>query len=149
MNRDPTTARALIRDVALLQLKLLLDALRDLALSPLALAAAGVDLALIKRQPPRYFRAVLRFGGQTDHWIDVWSGGRDETAPGHENVDSLMARVEDIIRDPQTGARQARILKRWATRQATRAHRQAVARLTAGSGTAPPPPPPSGQSPAG
>ena len=141
MDHDPDSARTLVRNVAVLQLKLLLDALRDLALSPLALAAAGLDLVLIKRQTPRYFRSVLRFGGHTDHWIDVWSGGRDETAPSHENVDTLLARVEDIIRDPQTGARQARVLKRWATRQAARARRQAAARLAAGTGAVPPPPP--------
>lgn len=42
--RPPHEARDLIKAVAFLQLKLLLDAVRDLALSPLAIAAALVDL---------------------------------------------------------------------------------------------------------
>jgi hypothetical protein len=130
---SPQPAWSLIRAAAILQLKLLLDALRDLALSPLALAAAAIDLAMLKRQPPRYFRAVLRLGHRSDHWIDVWSGGRDEDAPPHENVDALLAHIEEAVRDPQTGARRARILKRWAERQVARAGRNAAGRLSSSS----------------
>jgi hypothetical protein len=127
---SPQNAWGLVRAVAVLQLKLLLDALRDLALSPLALVAAAIDLAMLKRQPPRYFRDVLRLGHRSDHWIDVWSGGREEDAPGHENVDTLLARIEEAVRDPQTGARRARVLKRWAERQVARAGRNAARQLS-------------------
>lgn len=127
---SPQNAWGLVRAVAVLQLKLLLDALRDLALSPLALVAAAIDLAMLKRQPPRYFRAVLRLGHRSDHWIDVWSGGRDEDAPPHENVDALLAHIEEAVRDPQTGARRARVLKRWAERQVARAGRNAARQLS-------------------
>jgi hypothetical protein len=128
---SPNHARELVKSAAMLQLKLLLDALRDLALSPLSLVAAGVDLALLKLQAPRYFRAVLRLGHYSDHWIDVWSGGRDPDAAPHENVDALLARVEEVIRDPHTGARRARILKRWAERQLARARQRAALELAA------------------
>ena len=105
MNPDPSrTPQTLARDVLLLQAKLLLDAARDLALSP----------------APRYFRMVLRFGERSDEWIDLWSGARDAQAPPRENVDALLARVEDVIRDPATGARRARVLKRWAERELRR-----------------------------
>ncbi len=118
-------APALIRAVALLQLKLLLGAGRDLLLSPLTLGAALIDLALLKRQEPRMLKTVLRFGERADDWIDVWSGARDEAEPGRENVDRLMARVENVVRDPQSGARRARVLKRWAEREISRAKRRA------------------------
>ena len=36
--------------------------------------------------------------------------------------------VEDIVRDPQSGARRARVLKRWANRQLIRARRAAESR---------------------
>jgi hypothetical protein len=124
---SPRDAGQLMRAVAMLQLKLLLDTLRDLVLSPLALVAALVDLALLKRQPPGYFRAVLRFGARSDRWIDVWSGGEDE--PARENIDALMTRVEEIVRDPQVGARRARVLKRWAERQLARARQRASMQL--------------------
>ncbi|HEY6941464.1 hypothetical protein [Dokdonella sp.] len=129
------TAGALVRAVVVLQLKLLLNAARDLVLIPLALAAAVADLALLKTAEPRHFRAVLRLGELSDRWIDVWSGGRDPDEDPRENVDALLARVEDVVRDPQAGARRARVLKRWAERQVARA-RQRGAR--AQGGTLPP-----------
>ena len=123
------TAGALVRAVVLLQLKLLLNAARDLVLIPLALIAAGADLVLLKTDEPRFFRAVLRLGELSDRWIDVWSGGREAHEDPRENVDALLARVEDVVRDPQAGARRARVLKRWAERQVSRA-RQRAARPT-------------------
>ncbi|MFC5490819.1 hypothetical protein [Dokdonella soli] len=130
MNPESTrTAGPLIRAVALLQLKLLLGAARDLVLSPLTLAAALIDLALLKRQEPHFFRAVLRLGEHTEHWIDMWSGARDPQSPQRENVDALLARVEEVVRDPQTGARRARVLKRWAERQVARARQRAAQQI--------------------
>lgn len=63
----------------------------------------------------------------------MWSGGRDEDASPHENVDALLAHIEEAVRDPQTGARRARILKRWAERQVARAGRNAAGRLSSSS----------------
>lgn len=147
----PNPARELARSVAFFQLKLLLDAARDLLLSPVALVAAVIDLVLLKWQPPQLFRLVLRFGEWTDHWIDVWSGGRDEAVGSRENVDVLLNHVEEMLRDPKTGARRARILRRWAERQVARAGRQAVdhsKKALAQRGWMPPPseppPPPPG-----
>jgi hypothetical protein len=134
MNTGSTNgAGPLLRAVATLQFKLLLDTLRDLALSPLALVAALVDLSLLKRQSPRYFRAVLRLGARSDRWIDVWSGGEEEHVPSRESVDALLSRVEEVVRDPQTGARRARVLKRWAERQIARARQRAASRILVGS----------------
>ncbi|HEY0231680.1 MAG TPA: hypothetical protein VGC55_10535 [Dokdonella sp.] len=130
---NPETKRKaapLIRAVALLQLKLLLGAGRDLLLSPLTLVAALFDVLQLERQEPRHLRQVLRFGERMDEWIDVWSGARDEESPPRENVDALLARVEQVVRDPQTGARRARVLKRWAEREITRARRRAALQTT-------------------
>jgi hypothetical protein len=126
MNPEPArTQRSLARDVLLLQLKLLLDALRDLALSPLTLGAAFLDFLLSKKQAPRYFHAVLKFGERTDDWIDLWSAARGRDSEAKANVDTLMAHVEEIISDPSVGTRRAKVLKRWAERQLARASRQA------------------------
>ena len=121
----------LLRAVALLQVKLLLGAARDLALSPLTLVAAAFDIAMLKQQEPRFLRGVLRIGERIDDWIDLWSGARDHTAPARENVDALLARVEEVVRDPQTGARRARVLKRWAERQLARAKQRAAQQIQA------------------
>ena len=98
-------ALPLVRAVALLQLKLLLNAGRDLVLIPVALVAALLDLIQIKTQAPQYFRMTLKLGEHSDRWIDVWSDPLDERAAQRENIDTLLARVEDAVRDPQSGAR--------------------------------------------
>ena len=131
MNHEPThMVGRLIRTVALLLLKLLLGAARDLVLIPLALAAALLDLVLLKQHEPRFFRDILQLGEHTDRWIDMWSGARGEQSPQRENVDALLARVEEVVRDPQTGARRARVLKRWAERQLARARQRAALQLS-------------------
>jgi hypothetical protein len=119
-------AGPLIRAVAMLQIKLLLGAARDLALSPLTLTAALIDLLRLKSHEPQYFRAVMRLGERTEDWIDLWSAARHADAPPRENVDALLSRVEEVVRDPQTGARRARVLKRWAERQMARARQRAA-----------------------
>jgi hypothetical protein len=133
------TAIGLIKAVAILQLKVLLGAARDLAVGPTAIAAALADLVLMKQQKPRFFAMVLRFGELSDRYIDVWSGARDPDEDPRENIDALIARVETVVRDPEVGARQARVLRRWAERQAARAKRRAAAELSARLG--PPKPP--------
>ena len=133
MNSDlKATRNQLIRDVLLLQVKLLLGAARDLAVVPVTLAAALLDLILSKSQPPRFFHQVLRMGERSDQWIDVWSAARhkdEQRGP----VDSILASVEEVVRDPKVGAYRARVLKRWAERQVARARKRV------GPDAAPPP----------
>jgi hypothetical protein len=122
----------LIRAVAMLQVKLLIGAARDLLLSPITLAAAFIDLVRIKNHEPQFFRNTLKVGERTEEWIDLWSHARDDDEP-RENVDKLLARVEEVVRDPQTGARRARVLKRWAERQIARAKKRAADRNSSGT----------------
>ena len=124
----------LLREMALLQGKLFIDAARDLVLSPIVLAACALDLILIGHQPPRFFHAALRLGKRSDEWIDLWSPVEQrERTP--ENVDALVERIEALIRDPATGARRARVLKRWLERHLARQRRRPAAPPL------PPPPP--------
>lgn len=128
---SPDSAFGLIKSVAILQLKLVLDTVRDIVLSPVALVAAVGDLLLLKWKRPQFFRAVLRIGSFSDHWIDLWSEDAESAEP-HENVDILIDRLEHLVRDPKTGARKARILKRWAERQLAQARKQAAAQIGQG-----------------
>lgn len=123
-SKPQTVRRSLIRDVAFFQFKLVLDTLRDLVLSPLSLAAALLDFLLSGHQPPRYFYAVLRLGERSEEWIDLWSAGRDARSREHMSVDALLAHVETVVSDPKSGARRARVLKRWAEQQVARARRE-------------------------
>ncbi len=125
MNHDiASVRRKLVRDVLLLQVKLLLGAARDLALTPVTLTAAAIDFVLAGRHPPRWFYFVMRMGERSENWIDTWSAARGEHEPPRENVETLLLRVEEVVRDPQMGARHARVLKRWAERQVARARQR-------------------------
>lgn len=121
--KENSNTRSLVRDVLVLQFKLFIEAARDIALSPLTLSAAALDLVLSKRQPPRYFRQVVEFGKRSDEWIDLWCAARDPTQPAGP-VDSVLNSVEEVLRDPRAGAQRARVLKRWAERQVSRARRR-------------------------
>jgi hypothetical protein len=123
-------AGPLIRAVIVLQLKLALSAARDLVLIPLALAAALFDIIQLKTHAPRYFRQVLKTGEHSDRWIDVWYSLHDDQQEPRGNVDALLSRVEEVVRDPQTGARRARVLKRWAERQMARARQRAAGEVS-------------------
>lgn len=125
----------LFRDVLILQCKLLVEAARDLALSPITLAAALMDFAMSKQQSPRYFYRVLRWGKQSDDWIDPWSSSEQTDGKGREGLNALLANVEVAINDPALGARRARVLKRWTERQVSRARKH----IEHGSPTKPPP----------
>lgn len=126
MNSELKATRSqLIRDVLLLQVKLLIGAARDLAVVPVTLAAALLDLILSKSQPPRFFHEVLRLGERSDEWIDLWSAARGTDSQQQRGpVDSILATVEEVVRDPKVGAHRARVLKRWAEQQMTRARQR-------------------------
>jgi hypothetical protein len=114
-------SRPLLRDVLTFQLKLILDALRDFALSPISLVAASLDALLKRPDEDRLFYRLLRLGRRSEEWIDLWGAARDPNEPQPENVDALLARVEDLVRDPRAGTRKARALKRWLERERRRA----------------------------
>ena len=135
---DPNSQ--LLSEVARFQIKLWLEAARDLVLSPLTLVAAAIDLAFAKKQPPRYFRQLVTLGRRSDDWLDLWAAAKPPGARA-ENVDALLLQVEHVIRDPKAGGRRARALMRWADRNLRHS-------TTGVSVSPPPPPPPSASSPA-
>lgn len=128
-----------MRDVLGFQLKLALEAARDIALIPVTLVAAALDLLMMKKQAPQYFRSMLVLGRRSDDWIDLWATG-DTADARPANVDALLAQIEQVVRDPRGGQRKARVLMRWAEMNRARQRRNQ-------GGAAPslpsePPPPP-------
>jgi hypothetical protein len=111
---DQGTRWQLVRDVAVFQIKLGLEAVLDLTLIPVSLAAAALDLLLGNWRRPRWFHAVLRFGERCEHRIDLWGvAARGVDAPQSE-VDAVMRSIETLIRRPGTGPDKLRELRRWA-----------------------------------
>ncbi len=111
---DHTTRWRLVRDVAVFQVKLGMEAVLNLTLIPVSLAAAALDLLLGNWRQPRWFHAVLRFGERCEHRINVWGvAGHDSDAP-QSDVDAVMRSIEALIRRPGTGPDKVRELRRWA-----------------------------------
>ena len=108
----------LVRDVVVFQTKLGLEALLDLTLIPVSLAAAGIDLLLGNWRQPRWFHAVLRFGERCERRIDLW-GVADDGADPNTEIDAVMRGIETLMRNPRTGPQKVRELRRWAALKLT------------------------------
>lgn len=95
----------LIRDVLVFQLKLVLDGVRDLVLSPVSLVAALMDLAMGgDRGNGGSFYSLLRFGHRTDRWINLFGAAGPSETEEAPVVDDLVARLESALaRDVEDG----------------------------------------------
>jgi len=118
----------LLRDVLVFQVKLGAEALLDITLIPVSLAAAGMDLLLGNWRQPRWFHAVLRFGERCERRIDLWGVKADGRAADLE-IAAVMRSIETLVRQPGTGPRKVRELRRWA-----------AIKLAPGGDDEPPPP---------
>jgi hypothetical protein len=94
----PGTRLQLIRDVAVLQLKLLVDSLRDAMLVPVSITAAVLGLLRGGEQADLEFQRVLELGRRTERWINLFG---DRPAADRPNIDSsldhLLERVESVV----------------------------------------------------
>ena len=104
----------LVRDVVVFQIKLGMEALLDLTLIPVSLAAAAIDFLLGNWRRPRWFHAVLRFGERCEHRIDLWRVATPGMDAPQSEVDAVMRSIETLIRNPRTGPDKVRELRRWA-----------------------------------
>jgi hypothetical protein len=103
------------RDVAVFQLKMLLDNVRDLVLMPVSLGAAVIDLILKGEREGARFYKVLRWGAHSEEVIDVYSAIKDHD-PGNfkvrpaYTVDAVIARLEGVVvREVEKGGTAASI----------------------------------------
>lgn len=118
----------LIHDVVVFQVKLGLEAILDITLIPVSLAAAALDLLLGNWRRPRLFHAVLRFGERCERRIDLWGAAADGADVSNSEVDAVIRSIETLIRQPGAGPQKVRELRRWA-----------ATKLAPGGDDAPPP----------
>jgi hypothetical protein len=91
-----------LRDVVVFQLKLLLDNLRDLALVPISLVAALIDLVYKGEREGALFYRVLRWGAHSEEVIDVYSAIEHHAPSSFKmnpayTVDAVVARLEGVL----------------------------------------------------
>lgn len=112
------TKRVLIRDLLILQLKLLVDAFKDLLLIKLALFAVVFDILFGREGRPMLFYNVLRLGERFDLWLNLYgaASGAEASDDGlfgasRAGSNSMLGRLEQMVKrqveeyrsSPETG----------------------------------------------
>ena len=113
----PRSRFGALREVLVFQFKLALDAIRDLAISPLSWIAAAVDFVF--PNGPRWFYRVLALGRRSEEIIRLWHIPGD--AP--ESPDEIAARLqqlEDWLRQEATSTQNREAIRAWALRMGNR-----------------------------
>ncbi len=95
-----------IRDLIIFQVKLVLDGLKDIILSPVSLGAAIVDVLMPGRRQGHRFYAVMRVGERFDRWLNLFAaaeraGRTEDGLIGRERADpdSMLGRIESVLFD--------------------------------------------------
>jgi len=97
----------LVRDIGVLQVKLIIDGLRDLVLVPASLVVGIVSIAKTKNGiPGTDFYKLVSVGKQSEQWINLFGAVENappevvETTPfGDGDIDEIVSRVETFVVD--------------------------------------------------
>ena len=96
----------LIRDIAVFQVKLIVDGLRDLVLVPVSLVAGLISLFKGGAEHGSKFYDLLRVGRRSEHWINLFGAAErlhgsaaDDAHFPAEDIDAMVSRVESFIVD--------------------------------------------------
>jgi hypothetical protein len=97
---------ALLRDIAVLQVKLVVDGARDLVLVPISLVAGLISLAKANFGSDNEFYELMRLGKRSERWINLF-GAADQLPPAERDfmqfpdgdIDAVVSRVESFVVD--------------------------------------------------
>ena len=96
----------LIRDILVLQVKLLVDGLRDLVLVPISLVVGIISLLKAGNTSGGEFYELLRVGRRSERWINLFGAAErvygpaiDEDRFPAEDIDEMVSRVESFVVD--------------------------------------------------
>ena len=103
---QPTDRWTLLRDIAVLQVKLVVDGLRDLVLVPVSLIAGIISLVKSGDEPATEFYDLLKMGRRSERWINLFGAAERVHGPASEDdqllsedIDALARRVESFVVD--------------------------------------------------
>ena len=133
----------LLRDIAVLQVKLVVDGFRDLLLVPASLVAGFVSLVRGGDRTGEEFYGLLRLGRASERYINLFGAldhyQGDPGAADREDMDRMVSRVEKFVVDEYRHGHLSAQAREQLERAVERL-RQAASRHEA-SGDDPPPPP--------
>ena len=90
----------LIRETAILQLKLIADGFRDAVLIPISLLAALIGLLRGGEDCDREFRRVIKLGRRSERWINLFGHQRPLSAAHPAgSMDKILNQVESVVMD--------------------------------------------------
>ncbi len=92
---DKINSKHPIRRLLIFQLKLALDALRDLVLSPVAIVATLIDLIEKRQGKQSYFDLVLKYGRESERRINLFD--QEKSWSNRKTLDSVVSQVEEVI----------------------------------------------------
>jgi hypothetical protein len=103
---EPVPRGELVRDIALLQFKLVVDGLRDFILVPVSMIAGMISLFRAGDPAGDEFYRLLHLGRRSERWINLFGAADRMPLPDHEpdhfpdaDIDSLMGKLEKIVVD--------------------------------------------------
>ncbi len=110
--QEPEIARwTLIRDMFIFQVKLAMDAIRDLLLSPVSIIFGLIDIFKGHSLSQSYFHKLMDFGHRTDSWLNLFGDQKKATKSSSTlfgqkakvnvdvSVDQLFSQVESLLKD--------------------------------------------------
>lgn len=95
----------LIRQGIVFQLKLGLDALRDILMSPVSIVLVIIDIVMANNQQQSYFMKLMRLGKKSDHWINLFAvepldkDAKDNPQADDNNVDYWFSKIETVVKE--------------------------------------------------
>jgi hypothetical protein len=108
----------LVRDLAIFQVKLVLDGMKDIVLMPVTIGAAAIDIIFPGARPGHRFYAIMSLGERFDRWLHLFSASERADASkdglfgmgragrgGRAGRNSLLGGLEEILTrhaDPET-----------------------------------------------
>ena len=103
---DAVDREMLIRDVAVLQVKLIVDGLRDFILVPVSLVTGFISLFRMGDPAGTEFYRLLRLGRKSERWINLFGAADHVALPDSEqgpfpdaDIDELVGRLESFVVD--------------------------------------------------
>lgn len=99
--QDVNSRTELVRDTIVLQLKLIVDGVRDLALMPICLFATLFGLIVHRERPGRYTYRILSYGRLSEKWIGLFDDAdKDQMGPLEyegEKFDDIVAKAQSAF----------------------------------------------------
>lgn len=108
---DKADRASLIKQAFVFQIKLGLDAMRDLLLSPVSIVAVIIDVLVGHNRQQSLFLRLLHYGRLSDHWINLFEVQYPDKKHRSDSVDHWLAQAETIIKQQQNDGKMSSTTK--------------------------------------